>query len=568
MKASKMMLATLKEAPQEAQISSHILLIRAGMIRKLVAGVYNYLPLGLRVLKKIENIIREEMDESGAQEILSSAIQPKELWEASGRWSKYGPELMRFKDRHSREFCLGPTHEEIFTDLVKNEIKSYKTLPINLYQIQTKYRDEVRPRFGLMRGREFIMKDSYSFDVDDKGLDASYKVMYDTYSRIFDRFHLNYKVVLADTGAIGGSESHQFMALSEIGESNIIYCDHCNYAADEEKANTLDETYKNNEEELDVEEVNTPNVKTIEEVANFLNVSTKDIAKAVVYSVSGKPSLFLIRGDRDVNFIKVCNALGAAEHEVYMSSAEEIESCGSVEGYIGPIGIDMDIYVDTELANMKNVVVGGNKVDTHIKNANINRDFKATKIVDLKDVHAGYACPKCGAALKEERGIEVGQIFKLKTKYSAAMGCTYLNDKGVDTPMVMGCYGIGVTRTMASIIEQYHDDNGICWPINVAPYHAVVIAVNYKDEAQKKVADEIYETLKANKVEVVLDDRDAKPGFKFKDWDLIGIPMIITVGRRANEGIVEFKFRQENVKSEKKVNEVIEIVTDKVRKEA
>ena len=568
MKASKMLLATLKEAPQEAQIASHILLIRAGMIRKLVAGVYSYLPLGLRTLRKIETIIREEMDESGAQEILSSAIQPKELWEESGRWSKYGPELMRFKDRHNREFCLGPTHEEIFTDLVKNEIKSYKTLPINLYQIQTKYRDEVRPRFGLMRGREFIMKDSYSFDVDEKGLDVSYQVMYDTYSRIFDRFHLNYKVVLADTGAIGGSESHQFMALSEIGESNIIYCDHCNYAADEEKANTLDETYKNDEEELALEEVNTPNVKTIEEVANFLNVSTKDIAKAVVYSVSGKPSLFLIRGDRDVNFIKVCNALGAAEHEVYMSSAEEIEEFGSVEGFIGPMNTKMDIYVDTELANMKNVVIGGNKVDTHIKNANINRDFKATKIVDLKDVHAGYACPKCGAPLKEERGIEVGQIFKLKTKYSAAMGCTYLNDKGVDTPMVMGCYGIGVTRTMASIIEQYHDDNGICWPVNVAPYHAVVIAVNYKDETQKKVADEIYETLKANKVEVVLDDRDAKPGFKFKDWDLIGIPMIITVGRRANEGIVEFKFRQENAKSEKEVNEVIEIVTEKVRKEA
>lgn len=568
MKASKMMLATLKEAPQEAQISSHILLIRAGMIRKLVAGVYNYLPLGLRVLKKIENVIREEMDESGAQEILSSAIQPKELWEESGRWSKYGPELMRFKDRHNREFCLGPTHEEIFTDLVKNEIKSYKTLPINLYQIQTKYRDEVRPRFGLMRGREFIMKDSYSFDVDEKGLDVSYKTMYDTYSRIFDRFHLNYKVVLADTGAIGGSESHQFMALSEIGESNIIYCDHCNYAADEEKANTLDDTYKNDEEELALEEVNTPNVKTIEEVANFLNVSTKDIAKAVIYSVSGKPSIFLIRGDRDVNFIKVCNALGAAEHEVYMSSKEEIEEYGSVEGFIGPINSKMDVYVDSELANMKNVVVGGNKVDTHIKNANINRDFKAVKVVDIKDVRAGYACPKCGKPLKEERGIEVGQIFKLKTKYSAAMGCTYLNDKGVDTPMVMGCYGIGVTRTMASIIEQYHDDNGICWPVNVAPYHAVVIAVNYKDETQKKVADSIYETLRQNKVEVVLDDRDAKPGFKFKDWDLIGIPMIITVGRRANEGIVEFKFRQENVKQEKEVNEVIDIVTEKVRKEA
>ena len=567
MKASKMLLATLKEATQEAQIASHILLIRAGMIRKLVAGVYSYLPLGLRTLRKIETIIREEMDESGAQEILSSAIQPKELWEESGRWSKYGPELMRFKDRHNREFCLGPTHEEIFTDLVKNEVKSYKSLPMNLYQIQTKYRDELRPRFGLIRGREFIMKDSYSFDIDDKGLDASYNVMYDTYSRIFDRLHLNYQVVLADTGAIGGSESHQFMALSEIGESNIIYCE-CGYAADEEKANTLDDTYKNNEEELALQEVNTPNVKTIEEVANFLNVNTKDIAKAVVYSVAGVPSLFLIRGDRDVNFIKVCNALGAAEHEVYMSSAEEIEKYGSVEGYIGPIGCKMNIYVDSELANMKNFVVGGNKVDTHILNANINRDFKATKIVDLKDVHAGYACPKCGKPLKAERGIEVGQIFKLKTKYSAAMGCTYLNDKGVETPMVMGCYGIGVTRTMSSIIEQNHDENGICWPLNVAPYHAVIIAVNYKDEAQRKLADEMYETLRKAKVEVVLDDRDAKPGFKFKDWDLIGIPMIITVGRKASEGIVEFKFRKDNIKEEKGVEEVIDIVTAKVKEEA
>ena len=567
MKASKMLLATLKEAPQEAQIASHILLIRAGMIRKLVAGVYSYLPLGLRTLRKIETIIREEMDESGAQEILSSAIQPKELWEESGRWSKYGPELMRFKDRHNREFCLGPTHEEIFTDLVKNEVKSYKSLPMNLYQIQTKYRDELRPRFGLIRGREFIMKDSYSFDIDDKGLDASYNVMYDTYSRIFDRLHLNYQVVLADTGAIGGSESHQFMALSEIGESNIIYCE-CGYAADEEKANTLDDTYKNNEEELALQEVNTPNVKTIEEVANFLNVNTKDIAKAVVYSVAGVPSLFLIRGDRDVNFIKVCNALGAAEHEVYMSSAEEIEKYGSVEGYIGPIGCKMNIYVDSELANMKNFVVGGNKVDTHILNANINRDFKATKIVDLKDVHAGYACPKCGKLLKAERGIEVGQIFKLKTKYSAAMGCTYLNDKGVETPMVMGCYGIGVTRTMSSIIEQNHDENGICWPLNVAPYHAVIIAVNYKDEVQRKLADEMYETLRKAKVEVVLDDRDAKPGFKFKDWDLIGIPMIITVGRKASEGIVEFKFRKDNIKEEKGVEEVIDIVTTKVKEEA
>lgn len=567
MKASKMMIATLKEAPQEAQISSHILLIRAGMIRKLVAGVYNYLPLGLRVLHKIENIIREEMDESGAQEILSSAIQPKELWEESGRWAKYGPELMRFKDRHQREFCLGPTHEEIFTDLVKNEIKSYKALPINLYQIQTKYRDELRPRFGLIRGREFIMKDAYSFDVDEKGLDVSYKNMYQTYSNIFTRLHINYQVVEADTGAIGGSESHQFMALSDIGESNIIYCD-CGYAADEEKATTLDDTYKNDEEELELEEVETIDKKTIEEVANYLNVSKKDIAKAVVYSVSNKPSLFLIRGDREVNFIKVCNALNAAEHEVYLSSKEEIEKYGSVEGFIGPINSKMDVYVDSELAKMKNMIVGANKTNMHIKNVNINRDFKAYKIVDLKDVSENMPCPICKKPLKKERGIEIGQIFKLKTKYSSAMSCTYLNEKGVEVPMVMGCYGIGVSRTMSAIIEQNHDENGIIWPLNVAPYHAVIIPVNYKDESQKKLADEIYETLKANKVEVILDDRDAKPGFKFKDFDLIGIPLIIVVGKRASEGIVEYKTRKENVKEEIDYNVAITRVIDKVNKEA
>lgn len=567
MKASKMLLSTLKEAPQEAQIASHILLIRAGMIRKLVAGVYNYLPLGVRTLRKIENIVRDEMDKSGALEILSSAIQPKELWEESGRWSKYGPELMRFKDRHDREFCLGPTHEEVFTDLVRNEVKSYKALPINLYQIQTKYRDELRPRFGLMRGREFIMKDAYSFDVDEKGLDASYKIMYATYSKIFSRFHLNYQVVLADTGAIGGSESHQFMALSDVGESNIIYCD-CGYAADEEKACSLKDNYKNDEKMKEMEEVNTPNAKTIEEVASFLKLETKDIAKAVLYSYKGVPSMFLIRGDRDINPIKVCNALGAAEHEIYLSLADEIAKYGLVEGFIGPVGAKIDIYVDSELADMKNMVIGANKKDYHILNANIDRDFKATKIVDLKDVHAGDLCPVCGKPLKSERGIEVGQIFKLKTKYSASMGCTYLNELGKEVPMVMGCYGIGITRTMSAIIEQYHDDFGICWPLNVAPYHAVVIPVNCQDEAQKELADKIYQTLLSNNVEVILDDRDAKPGFKFKDWDLIGIPLIITVGRRATEGIVEFKVRQDNVKEEKTYQEAIDIVLDKVSKEA
>lgn len=567
MKASKMLISTLKEAPQEAQIASHILLIRSGMIRKLVAGVYNYLPLGMRTLRKIENIIREEMDESGAQEILSSAIQPKELWEKSGRWSKYGPELMRLKDRHSREFCLGPTHEEIFTDLIKNEVKSYKTLPLNIYQIQTKYRDEVRPRFGLIRGREFIMKDAYSFDLDEAGLETSYQQMYQTYSKIFDRLHINYKTVLADTGSIGGSGSHQFMALSNIGESNIIYCD-CGYAADEEKAETLNDDYKTNEEMLDLKEVLTPNMKTIEEVANYLHISSKDIAKAVVYSVNQKPSLFLIRGDREVNFIKVCNALNAAEHEVYLSSFEEISQYGGVEGFIGPLNIQMDIYVDNELAMMKNMVVGANKLDTHILNVNINRDFKAYKILDLKDVHEGDLCPHCGKVLKAERGIEIGQIFKLKTKYSLPLNCTYLNDKGVEVPMVMGCYGIGVSRTMAAIIEQNHDENGICWPLNVAPYHAVIIVVNYNDETQKTLANEMYQTLKDNHVEVILDERDSKVGVKFKDWDLIGIPLIVTVGRRANERIVEFKIRKENNKEEINADVALNTIIEKVKQEA
>ena len=567
MKASKMLLATLKEAPQEAQISSHILLIRAGMIRKLVAGVYNYLPLGLRTLRKIENIIREEMDNAGGLEILSSAIQPKELWEESKRWSKYGPELIRFKDRHDREFCLGPTHEEIFTNLVKNEVKSYKALPLNLYQIQTKYRDELRPRFGLMRGREFIMKDAYSFDVDDNGLDASYRNMYAAYSKIFTRLHVNYQVVLADTGAIGGSESHQFMALSDVGESNIIYCS-CGYAADEEKANTKDDTYKNDEELKEVKEVATPNVKTIEDLTKFLNVSSKDIAKAVVYSCNGKPSMFLIRGDREVNFIKVCNALNTAEHEVYLATEEEVTRYNSVNGFIGPVNSKMDVYVDSELEKMKNMIVGANIKDTHLMNVNINRDYTPFKIVDLKDVHENDLCPVCGKPLKAERGIEVGQIFKLKTKYSLPMRCTFLNEKGEEKPMVMGCYGIGVTRTMSAIIEQNHDEYGICWPLNVAPYHVVIIATNYNDETIRKVSDSMYETLLANKIEVVLDDRDAKVGFKFKDWDLIGIPLIITVGRKANEGIVEYKVRKDNVKSEKTVEEAINEVINKVKEEA
>lgn len=570
MKASKMLIATLKETPNEAVISSHVLLLRAGMIRKLVAGVYNYLPLGLRVLNKVEKIIIEEMDESGALQILSSAIQPKELWEESGRWYKYGPELMRLKDRHDREFCLGPTHEEIFTDLVRNEIKSKKNLPINIYQIQTKYRDEFRPRFGLMRSREFIMKDAYSFDTTSEGLNASYQNMFDTYCRIFDRCHLNYKIVLADTGAIGGTGSHQFMALSDVGESDIIYCDECLYAADQEKAESKADNYSSGEEMKEIEEIYTPSKKTIEEVSSYLNVNEKDVVKTLVYMDMSKevasPVIVLVRGDRNVNEIKVVNALNIAEHELRLASDKEIWEMGSIEGFLGPVGIkkDVKIFVDEEVTMMKNIVVGANKKDYHFVNVNFERDFNGV-VGQFRNSEAGDLCPCCGKPLKMERGIEVGQIFKLGTKYSEPMKCTFQDDDGVVKPMVMGCYGIGVTRTMSSIIEQYHDEFGIKWPINVAPYHAVVVPISYQDETMKKASDEIYESLKKNKVEVILDDRNAKPGFKFKDWELIGIPYMIIVGKRANEGICELKNRQTLEKVEVSFQEAINIVLEAIK---
>ena len=565
MKASRMLIATLKEAPNEAQIASHILLIRAGMIRKLVAGVYNYLPLGLRTLQKIEKVIREEMDKAGSLEILSSAIQPKELWEESGRWQKYGPELMRFQDRHEREFCLGPTHEEIFTDLVRTEVKSKKSLPMCIYQIQTKYRDELRPRFGLMRGREFIMKDAYSFDLDEAGLDKSYQIMHKAYENIFNRFGLNYKIVLADTGAIGGSGSHQFMALSEVGESDIIYCD-CGYAADVEKAISKVDEYKTNEEMGQIEKVETPNQKTIEEVSSFLNKTTKDIFKSVVYfdEANKQVVVALIRGDRTLNEIKLVNALNIAEHELRLATDEEIKAIGSIPGFVSPVGLKVTTFVDEEVAIMKNGVAGGNEKDVHLLNVNFGRDFNGT-VVDLRNADVSDLCPVCGMPLQKERGIEVGQIFKLGTKYSEPMNCTYQGDNGQNIPMVMGCYGIGVTRTMSSIIEQYHDEFGIKWPLNVAPYHAVVVPVNYKDETMRTLSEEIYQKLQDLNVEVILDDRDERPGFKFKDWELIGIPYMVIVGRNAADGICEFKVRSTMEKTEKHYNDIIDEINKQVK---
>ena len=565
MKASRMLISTLKEAPNDAVIPSHILLIRSGMIKKMSAGIYNYLPLGLRTLRKVENIIREEMDKAGAEEILCSCLQPKELWEASGRWYKYGSELMRIKDRHDRDFCLAPTAEEVFTDLTSVLVKSYKQLPVIPYQIQTKYRDEFRPRFGLMRSREFIMKDAYSFDVDTEGLDKSYDLMYKTYEKIFDRFHLNYKIVLADSGAIGGNGSHQFMALSNTGESDIVYCD-CGYAADAEKAESKPIALEK-EELKDLEEVHTPNFKTIEEVAGFLNIDKSKTIKAVAYRdmEHNKTVICFVRGDREVNEIKVINALNTSEELLRMATPEEIEEIGSKEGFMGPIGLNKDnLIIDNEVALMSNALVGANKLDYHIKNANYSRDFNyETK--DIRLVKEGDLCPICGKPMKVERGIEVGQVFKLQTKYSEAMGCTYLDKNGATKPMVMGCYGIGVTRTMSAIIEQYHDEFGIKWPLNVAPYHVVIVPAKYTDEVQKNLADKMHDLLNDTKAEVILDDRDASLGFKMKDFELIGIPYIIIVGRRANEGIVELKTRATNEKVELPYEEAIKVVVEAVK---
>ncbi len=566
MKATRMLISTLKEAPSEAKIESHILLLRAGMLKNEVAGVYNYLPMGVRVLNKIENIIREEMDRSGSIEILCSALQPKELWVESGRWMKYGPELMRLKDRHEREFCLGPTHEEIFTSMARDLVKSSKQLPITMYQIQTKYRDEFRPRFGLMRSREFIMKDAYSFDKDEEGLEKSYQNMYDTYTRIFTRFGLNFQAVLADTGNIGGNGSHQFMALSDIGESDIAYCDSCNYAADVEKATSKLDTF-DGLAAGEVEKISTPNVKTIEELVDFLKIDAKNFAKTLIYHdfMNEKFIIAVIRGDREINLVKLVNESNSNENYLKMATDEELEQLGFVKGFCGPQGKEkFDIYVDCEIAEAKSLITGANEKDFHVKNVKYGRDFNG-KVCDLRTTVAGDLCPVCGKPLKINRGIEVGQIFKLQTKYSEPMKCTYVDEKGNNVPMVMGCYGIGVTRTLQSIVEQYHDEFGIKWPLNVAPYHAVIVPVKYDDPAQKELADKLHDTLLSNGVEVVLDDRDERPGFKFKDWELIGLPYIVTVGRRAAEGIVEFKDRQTMEKIELSAEDAIKKITEAVK---
>ena len=549
MKASRMMIQTLKEAPQEAVIPSHILLIRSGMVKKEVAGVYNWMPLGLKVLRKIENVIRDEMDKAGGEEILCSALQPKELWVESGRWTKYGPELMRLKDRNQREFCLGPTHEEIFTSIARDYIRSYKDVPLMLYQIQTKYRDEMRPRFGLIRSREFIMKDLYSFDRDRDGLDKSYEIMYDAYQKVFDRLHLNTAVVLADTGAIGGSLSHQFMALSEVGESTIIYND--NYAADQEKAESRPEIEDSNEALIDAKLVETPNVHTIDELVKFLNVPIKKTVKALVYKnfVDNTLIACFVRGDRELNKIKLGNLLGVGEYDLDFATSDDFKKVNSAFGSVGPVGLKgVDrIIVDKEVPSIKNIVCGGNKDGYHMIGVNFGRDFNA-EVEDLRLAQEGDCDIIKGEPLKSEKGIELGQIFKLGTKYSLPMNCCYTSEEGKKIPCEMGCYGIGVTRTLQAIIEQYHDDKGIAFPEDLAPYKVVIIPVKYKDE-MAEISDRIYKELTEKGIDVILDDRGDSFGVKAHDWDLIGVPYSIVVGRDAKVGLVEFKKRTSDEKS-------------------
>lgn len=574
MRFSQMYLKTLREVPGEAEIPSHILLLRSGMIRKLVSGVYGFMPMGYRTLRKIEGIIREEMNASGAQEIHMSAVQPAELWQESGRWTAYGPELWRLKDRNGRDFCLGPTHEEIFTDIVRNDITSYRQLPCNLYQIQTKYRDEARPRFGLMRSREFIMKDAYSFDRDDEGLDRSYDIMYRAYERIFTRCGLTFRPVEADSGAIGGSNSHEFTALSDVGESEIAYCEKCDMAATVERAGCRDDRAPQ-EELLPLEEVETPGTTTIEAVADYLGLDKKQTMKALLFvTYDGEMNkkdyvAAFVRGDRELNMVKLVNALDIPEHMIEFADEEEIgKVTGAVGGFTGPVGLhDCILVADTELTEHRNLCAGACKAGYHMKNVNYGRDYEADIVTDIKMIREGDPCPECGAPIKITRGIEVGQVFKLGTKYSGSMGAVYRDENQEYHNIVMGCYGIGVTRTMAAIVEQHHDEGGIIWPMSVAPYHVIICVMKAGDENQDRVAEHIYEELNKAGVETLLDDRDERAGVKFKDADLLGIPIRITVGRGAADGMVEYKMRRDAEKTDMTVDECLKEAIGTVERE-
>ena len=575
MKMSNLFVQTLREFPSDAEVISHKMLARAGYIKKLTSGVYSYLPLMWRVLQKVENIVREEMNSAGAQELSMPFVQPKELWIESGRWEVYGKELMRMKDRHNREMCLGPTHEEIITSIARDILKSYKQLPTNLYQIQLKFRDEVRPRFGLLRGREFIMKDGYSFGTSQEELEKEYENMAQAYNKIFKRCGLNTKMVQSDSGAIGGSVSHEFMVITDTdaGENDVFYCDDCDYSANSNHAvSTLPPAVVDGKEYFNKTEIiDTPNTHSIDELSAFLKIPSTLILKSLVYIVDKKPVIALIRADKTVEETKLMNAVGGIDIRI-ATSAEiqelmEQQGFNAVAGFIGPKGMkNITIIADNTIKDMKNFVVGINKTDKHQVGANLeDLGLDEIKYEDIRLVEAGELCPQCGKPLKVTRGIEVGNIFQLGTKYSKPMNAVYLDADGKTKPYIMGCYGIGISRTAAAAVEAHHDDWGIKWPLAIAPYHVTIVPVSTKDELQMTTANKIYEELLANGVEAVIDDRDERPGVKFKDADLIGFPFRITVGKTITEGNVEFVTRATGEKVAMKPEVAIKQVIDAVK---
>ena len=567
MRYSEMFLPTAREVPSDAELASHQLMIRAGLMRKLTSGVYSYLPLGLRAIRKFEQIVREEMNRAGAQEVFLPMVQPAELWQESGRWVHYGKELLRFRDRHDRECCLGPTHEEVITDLVRNEIKTYRQLPRNLYQIQTKFRDEIRPRFGVMRCREFGMKDAYSFDADEAGAEVSYGKMFEAYKRIFTRCGLNFRPVEADSGTIGGSFSHEFMVMAASGEDAVCFCDACSYAANLEKAEIARPKVEEAQgAEVPVaEEVNTPEVRTIEEVCAFLKVPPEGVVKTLIFSADGNPVAVLIRGDQEVNEAKVrnflrCDSLELADDETIKKAT------GSPRGFAGAMGIKCRTVADYSLLAMPECVMGANKEDFHLRHVKPGRDFKLSDFADLRIIKEFDPCPRCGGAIRFARGIEVGHVFKLGTKYSKAMRAVYLDANGKEQLMIMGCYGIGIGRTVAAAIEQNHDADGIVWPMPLAPYSVIITPVNVNEMPLAEAAEALYGELVNQGIEAILDDRDERAGVKFKDADLIGIPYRVTVGpKRLAEGKMEIKFRRSGEVTVLPVAEVAPFLKARIR---
>ena len=552
MLASKLYSPTLREIPSDAVVVSHQYMLKAGMMRKVSNGLYAFLPLALRSIRKVEDIVREEMNAIGSQEILMPITQPAEIWKQSERWDVYGEEMFKLNDRHGHEYCLGPTHEELVTVLAKMDTSSYKQLPVSLYQIQNKYRDEKRPRFGLMRSREFIMKDAYTFDMDEEGLDRQYHLMYDAYTRIFTRCGLHFRPVVADSGAIGGSGSHEFEVIADSGEADIVYCKDCDFAANIEavEPKALSSSVHNDKAK---EIVETPGQHTIQMVCNFLHVPVVCSVKAVVYKLDDTVVLALVRGDHEVNEVRLQNLFNAVN--VGLASDEDLKRCGLIAGYISPIGLkkadNFEIIVDTTVMEMEDACCGANAVDKHYVHVNPKRDFGDVRVETIRLITAEDCCPKCGGMIALKKGIEVGQVFKLGTKYSEKLGCTYLDRDGKTHPMVMGCYGIGITRTVAASIEQNHDKDGIIWPVAIAPYEVVIVPANNKDEGVMNAARHLYDEMEDCRDEVILDDRDERAGIKFKDADLIGYPIRVTIGKKWKEsGLVEVRLRRSGVVSE------------------